>query len=98
MNTLKLIIVTPKKKVWEGEILGVTVPSKTGEITILPRHSHLFSLLEEGIVKIILEEKEDYYAVGGGYVETDGKEVSILVSKAYGEVEMDEQRIKESEE
>ena len=88
MFTLKII--TPKKVVREQEISGLSIPTPRGEITILPKHQPLFSLLVEGIVKIIMGEKEEFLAVGGGYAETDGKQVHLLVSRAYGQDEIDE--------
>ncbi len=68
---------------------SVTAPSASGEITVLPKHSNLFSLLNEGILKIKKAGKEDYLAIGGGYLETDGKDINILVSRAYGQDEID---------
>ena len=68
---MKLRIITPKKMVLEEEIEAVTLPSIEGEITILPNHVSLFSLLKEGVVKIKYEKKEDFLAIGGGYAETN---------------------------
>ncbi len=93
---LHLKIITPKKIVFEKEVNSVTVPAADGEITILPRHSNLFSLLKEGIIKVKSGSDEDYFSIGAGYVETDGKEVIILVSRAYGQDEIDEKLINEA--
>ncbi|MDP3974552.1 MAG: ATP synthase F1 subunit epsilon [bacterium] len=87
---MKLRIITPKKMVLEEEIEAVTLPSVEGEITILPNHVSLFSLLKEGVVKIKYEKKEDFLAIGGGYVETNGEYVNILVSRAYGQDEINQ--------
>ena len=43
----------------------------------------------EGIVKIKTENNEDDLAIGGGYLETNGKTVTVLVSRAYGQGEID---------
>ena len=98
---MQLRIITPKKMVLEEEIESVTLPSVEGEITILPNHVSLFSLLKEGVVKIKYERKEDFLAIGGGYVETNGEYVNILVSRAYGQDEINqtatEKAIKEAE-
>jgi len=93
MHLMRLKVITPKKIVREEEITGVTVPTTEGEITILPNHANLFSLMNEGIVKIKYKEKEEYLAIGGGYIQTDGGDVTILVSKAYGQNEIDEKLI-----
>lgn len=92
MSKLKLKIITPKNIALEKEIDGVTVPSSEGEMTILPRHINLFALLEEGIVHYWAGEDSEYLAIGGGYVETNGEEVSLLVSRAYGQEGIDQQQ------
>ncbi len=88
--------------VLEEEINSITLPSAEGEITILPNHVNLFSLLKEGIVKIKYDRKEDFLAIGGGYVETNGEYVNLLVSRAYDQDEINqtatERAIKEAEE
>ncbi len=89
MDTLHLKVITPRKVVMDKQASSVTVPTADGEITILPHHVHLFSLLVEGIVKIKQSGGEDMLAIGGGYVETDGKSVKVLVSRAYGQNEID---------
>ena len=82
---MKLRIITPRKVVLEEEINSITLPSADGEITILPNHVNLFSLLNEGVVKIKYDRKEDFFAIGGGYVETNGEYVNLLVSRAYSQ-------------
>lgn len=90
MSLIHLKIITPSKITLEEDVNSVSVPSVDGELTILPRHEKLFSLLKEGIVKIRKNQKEDLLAIGGGYLETDGKDLSILVSRAYGQAEINE--------
>lgn len=89
MAQLKLIIITPKKIALEKEITGVTLPSTEGEITILPRHINLFALLEEGVVHYWSGDESEFLAIGGGYVETDGETVRLLVTRAYGQDTID---------
>lgn len=92
MSKLKLKIITPKNIALEKEIDGVTLPSTEGDMTILPRHINLFALLEEGIVHYWAGDDSEYLAIGGGYVETNGEEVSLLVSRAYGQESIDQQQ------
>ena len=89
MDILKLKIITPKKIALEEDVISVTAPSSEGEITILPKHMNLFALLDEGIVKIVKKTGEDFLAIGGGYLQTDGDEVNVLVSRAYGQTDID---------
>lgn len=86
---IHLKIITPRKIVVDKKIESITVPSFDGEITILPHHENLFALLVEGIIKIKKGNDEEYFSIGGGYIETDGNNVTVLVSKAYGQDEID---------
>lgn len=88
---LHLKIITPKKVILEKDVKSVTAPSSEGEVTILPRHERFFTLLKEGIVTLRDEKDEEYMAIGGGYLETDGKSLQILVSRAYNQDEIDEE-------
>ena len=93
---MKLRIITPKKVVFEDEIDEITLPSSEGEITILPKHVALFSMLKEGVVTVLHGKNEILFSIGGGYAETDGKEVNVLVSRAYGQDEIDEAEVKKA--
>ncbi len=96
METLDLKIITPKKVVLEKKVVSLTVPTFSGEITILPHHANLFSLLVEGVIKIKTIDSEDFLAIGGGYLETDGHDLHVLVSKAYGQDEIDQELIQKA--
>ena len=86
---LNLKIITPQRQVVDEEVTSVTVPSVDGDITVLPKHIHLLTLLQEGIIVMKKGEKEDFLAIGGGYLETNGKEANILVSRAHKQEEID---------
>src|SRR3989344_1273162 len=89
-NTLHLKIITPSKVIVEDYVEAVTAPGADGEMTVLPQHANLFSMLKEGILKIQKKSEEDFLAIGGGFLETDGIELNILVSRAYRQDEIDE--------
>lgn len=93
MKEIKLRIITPKKIVLETEISSATLPAATGEVTILPEHVPYFALLNEGLITIKSKTDESFFSIGSGYVETDGKSINILVSRAYGQDELNEDEI-----
>lgn len=93
MKKFSLKVITPKRKIIDEQVESITLPSKSGEITILAKHIPLFSLLIDGIIKIKNAGIDRYFAIGGGYVETDGSEVTVLVSRAHGQEELDEKSI-----
>ena len=87
---MKLQIITPIKLVKEVDVSSVTLPTASGEITILSKHQSLLSLLVEGIVTYKSTEGNDALSIGGGYVQTDGTTLRILVSRSFGQDEIDE--------
>ncbi len=88
---MQLKVITPKKIVLDEQVSVVTAPTPDGYISILPKHASLFSLLAEGIIVIKKKNEEDYLAIGGGYLDTNGKHVHVLVSRAYNQSEIDEE-------
>ena len=84
-------VITPKKLAFEKDVESVTVPAVAGELTILHHHADLLSLLKEGVVTFRSEKEEEYLSIGGGYLETDGKSIHILVSRAFGQDEINEE-------
>lgn len=93
MNKFHLRIITPKRVVLEEEAESITAPAAGGEITVLYQHTPLFSLLKEGVVTVRKDRDESHFSIGGGYLETNGKEVNVLVSRAYHQDEIDEKEI-----
>ncbi len=91
MAEMQLKVITPSKIVHDSTITSITAPSTEGELTILPKHQKLFTLLKEGIITYRSGSEEEYLAIGGGYLETDGKQVTILVSRAYGQDDINDE-------
>lgn len=99
MTTAQLKVITPAQIVFQEEVTSITAPSVEGEITVLPRHENFFTLLKEGIVTIRRAKKEDeLLAIGGGYMETDGKQITVLVSQAYNQDELDAKQVEKARE
>lgn len=73
---MQLKIYTLDGTKFEGEVSSVSLPTQDGEITVLPHHIPLITILKKGIVKT---EKEEI-AINGGVAEIDGKKVVVLAS------------------
>ena len=94
---LKFKIVTPEKVVLAEEIDQVTLPTLTGQITVLPNHIPLLSALQAGEMIIKKDNKETVLAVSGGFIEVKpGNEVVILTETAERADEIDEARAEEA--
>lgn len=90
MSTLHFKIATPEKVIYEKDVFQVSIPTTTGEITILPHHIPLVSVLQTGEMKVKDAEGEHLIAIAGGFMEVRGKnEVVVLASNAELEHEID---------
>lgn len=78
-----LKIVTPDGVTYDSEIDQVSIPTKSGEITILPHHIPLVSVLRSGEIRITKQGVEVGLAVSSGVVEVRPQsEVFIIADTA----------------
>lgn len=97
MKMLKLKIATPEKVIYENEILQVSIPTMDGEITVLPNHVPLVSVLKAGEMRIVDKECEQILAVSGGFLEVRGQnEIVILADNAERATEIDIERAEQA--
>jgi F-type H+-transporting ATPase subunit epsilon len=89
---IKFKIATPEKVVYQDEIDQITLPTTTGEITILPNHLPLVSTLKAGEVLIKKDKLEIPLAVSGGFLEFADNQLTILADTAERIEEIDEAR------
>ena len=73
-------IITPDKSLYQGLADLITVPGTSGSIGILNHHAPLVSSLKKGEIKIVLNEKEEFFKIEGGVIEVSQNKVIILVS------------------
>lgn len=77
---MNLIVLTPDKEVFAGEIKSVKVPGVTGQFEILAGHAPIVSSLGEGTIRIIDKKGSNTsYKITKGFVEVLNNEVSLLV-------------------
>lgn len=96
-KTIKFEIVTPERIVLQREVLQITMPTTSGEITILPNHIPLVSVLQSGVIETTSSDNEvEVMSVSGGFVEVSWGKVVILADTAERAEELDEERIKEA--
>lgn len=94
---IKFEIVTPEKVVLKEEIIQVSVPTKMGEITVLPDHIPLVATLKPGIVEIVKKGGDvDVMSMSGGFVEVLKDKVVILADNAERAEDLDFDRIEKA--
>lgn len=97
---MHLTLVSITRKILDlPSIKSVTIPTKDGEITILPNHMPLITALAPGILTVRFDGKETSYAIGGGVVETSGSVLTIAADmvEESGELNLEAVRAKKEE-
>lgn len=74
---MTLEILTPDKKVFEGEVTSVTVPGTMGSFEILNNHAPIISTLEDGKLTV-RGAKSEHFFIKGGVVEVNNNKVMVL--------------------
>lgn len=99
IKSIKFEIATPERVLMKEEILSVSVPTTSGEVTILPDHIPLISILKSGVLEIhLLNGDISLMSVSGGFLEVLKNKIVILADTAEKAEELDEQRIKDARE
>jgi F-type H+-transporting ATPase subunit epsilon len=77
---MKIEIITPDKKVFEGNIKSVRVPGKKGSFQVLKDHAPIISTLEKGPVIIVdTDGNQTTYEVSGGVIEVKANKIILLI-------------------
>ncbi len=97
MAKINFKIITMERIVYEDEVEQVTIPTAAGEITVLPRHAPLVSLLKPGELRIRKDGYDVLLSVSTGFVEVRPKsEVIILADTAERAEEIDLERAEQA--
>jgi F-type H+-transporting ATPase subunit epsilon len=75
---MNLEILTPDKKIFEGEVNSVTVPGAQGSFEIMNNHAPIISILDDGKVVVRSAGKEQKFHTKGGVVEVINNKVILL--------------------
>ena len=80
---MKISIVTPLGKIFEGEIKEATFPGIEGEFGVLEGHSPLVTNLKPGVITLKKADgSEEVIAVNWGYVEVTPDHINVLAEGA----------------
>jgi F-type H+-transporting ATPase subunit epsilon len=76
---VKLEIITPEKKLFDGKVKLVKVPGTKGSFEILNNHAPIVSTLEKGTIKVITDgDVQELFEIQSGIVEVKANVISIL--------------------
>ncbi len=76
---MHLELITPEKKLFEGDIKLIQVPGTQGSFTILKNHAPIISTLEAGKIKIYdPEDEKRFFEIKGGVIEAKSNNIIVL--------------------
>lgn len=78
-QVLNLSIVSPEKKVFEGEAESITLPGVAGSFTILVHHAPVAATLTNGTISYTVAGQKNTVNIQGGFVEMSEGAVSVCI-------------------
>ncbi|MFA5169400.1 MAG: hypothetical protein WC386_00430 [Candidatus Paceibacterota bacterium] len=78
---MKVEILTPEKRIFEGEVDILTVPTRSGHISIMSNHTSLVSAVEAGEIRAKMKGEEKVFECERGVLETVNNKTSLLLRK-----------------
>ena len=82
MADFRLKVATPERVLYDGAVKQVSLPTPMGEITILPNHIPLVSVVSPGELRITADKQEVPLAVSQGVVEISNNTITVLADTA----------------
>lgn len=96
-RTLLCEIVTPERIVYTNEVRMVVAPTIDGEIGIMPLHAPLVSALKPGEIRVMYgDDKVEWFAIAGGYVQVHEDKVIVLADQAAASSQIDVERARQA--
>lgn len=80
---MQLNILSPEKKIYEGEVYGIYLPGVNGYFEILEKHAPIVTALAAGEMKILVDKnKTEFFTIDGGFLEMNNNKAIVLVEGA----------------
>jgi F-type H+-transporting ATPase subunit epsilon len=90
-STIHVDIVSAEGQIFSGDANMVFAPGSQGELGIAPRHAPLLTTLKPGEVRVQIEgQEEQFFYVGGGALEIQPHQVTVLADTAARAHDLDE--------
>jgi F-type H+-transporting ATPase subunit epsilon len=94
---LSVHIVTAEREVFAEEgVDEVVAPGIQGELTVLPSHAPLLTMINPGIMRLVKGGQDMDVAITGGFLEVKDNRVTILADAAEKAEEIDQVRAEEA--
>lgn len=94
-DSIKLTVVTPGGRVFDGDVASVAARTEVGEFCMLPDHCRLLTALESG--RLLLTRKDggvESYVVDEGFLEGGRDHANVIVQQCVAVADIDEAAVK----
>lgn len=71
-------IISPDKKIFEGDATSIHLPGVEGSFEMLNNHAPIISVLKAGKIKVVDNNDTRFFEINGGVVEMNNNKVIIL--------------------
>ena len=92
MPTIKLEIVTAERQVFSDDVTTIIAEGTEGQMTVLPKHAPLITMLAPGELVIRKDGDEQYMVISGGFMEVMPEKVIVLADACERSDEIDLER------
>jgi len=97
MSNIKVRIISQTKPLFDAECSSVTLPTTTGQITLLPNHASLITLLDMGQVFLTLADNgTKEMLISGGTASFANNELTLLTEDGVASDELIKEEIEEA--
>jgi F-type H+-transporting ATPase subunit epsilon len=96
MPTVKLEIVTAERQIFSEDVTTIIAEGIDGQMTILPKHAPLITMLAPGELVIRRDGEEMYLVISGGFIEVRPEKVIVLADACERSDEIDLERAAEA--
>ncbi|MBL7755497.1 MAG: ATP synthase F1 subunit epsilon [Bacteroidota bacterium] len=81
---MHLDILTPERKIFNGDVYGVLLPGVAGYFELLDNHAPIVAALGKGQMKILKDKSnnQEVYNIEGGFVEMSRNKTIVLIEGA----------------
>lgn len=84
---MQLEIISPKKMIFTGSVVSVTLPGALGSFQILEHHAPIISSLVKGKLSFVTDEEEQIeLLIEDGFVEMNNNKVTVCLESIIKEL------------
>ena len=80
MSTYYLSIISPQGRAFEGQVNSLVAPGAQGSFGILAKHTPYIATLKSGVLKIVQNGGDKFFALANGVLEVNSKGSVLILS------------------